>query len=97
MANLRKKAFTQLYSASEYEYVEDVKVLICHPSTCLMIALHNGHIDVSKVLIQSGTDINAMDWAEYLIHFAVSSGRVKNLKFLIQAGVASTLSWCGHR
>ena len=47
----------------------------------------NGHVDVAKVLIQNGADVNAVDWNKWTaLHFAAWEGHVDVAKVLIQNG-----------
>ena len=55
------------------------------------IALHyaaqDGHVDVAKVLIRNGADVNAKDSdGETALHMAAEDGHVDVVKVLIQNG-----------
>ena len=46
-----------------------------------------GHVDVAKVLIQNGADVNAVDKDKWTaLHFAAEKGHVDVAKVLIQNG-----------
>ena len=51
-------------------------------------ALHfEGHVDVAKVLIQNGADVNAVDKDKWRRHFTTQlNGHVDVVKVLIQNG-----------
>ena len=47
----------------------------------------HGHVDVAKVLIQNGADVNAVDEDKWTaLHFAAENGHVDVAKVLIQNG-----------
>ena len=56
-------------------------------STAIISAAKNGHVDVVKVLIQNGADVNDSDYRERTaLHFAAQRGDVGVVKVLIQNG-----------
>ena len=56
-------------------------------STALHIAAKNGHVDVAKVLIQNGADVNAVQKDRWtVLDLAVKFGHIDFVKVLIQNG-----------
>ena len=55
--------------------------------TALHLAAANGHVDVVKVLIQNGADVNAVDEYKFTaLHLAARHGHVDIAKVLIENG-----------
>ena len=55
--------------------------------TALHVAAKNGHVDVAKVLIQNGADVNAVEKDKWTaLHLAARNGHVDVAKVLIQNG-----------
>ena len=56
--------------------------------TALHFAASNGHVDVAKVLIQNGADVNAVhnEVKRTALHHAAEYGHVDVAKVLIQNG-----------
>jgi hypothetical protein len=55
--------------------------------TCLMTAARNGHIDICRLLIDKGAQVNAKDSRVYaLLHGAVDKGHIKIVRLLCDHG-----------
>ncbi|WP_341816186.1 ankyrin repeat domain-containing protein [Wolbachia endosymbiont (group B) of Elophila nymphaeata] len=56
--------------------------------TPLHVAVFNGQLEVAKILVNCGADVNAMstDWQETPLHMAVQSGKLNVIKFLVEKG-----------
>lgn len=53
--------------------------------TPLMIAVSGGHLDIAKVLIERGAEVNhSNDNGQIALHYAASKGRLEMMELLIQ-------------
>ena len=68
--------------------IDVVNVKDCYKRSALQFAALNGHVDVAKVLIQNGADVNAVNEdKETALHYAAWEGHVDVATLLIQNGV----------
>lgn len=54
--------------------------------TALMVAAYYGYVEIVRMLIQAGADVNARDNKETVLHYAIVNGSVDVIKLLIQHG-----------
>ncbi|KAK2149384.1 hypothetical protein LSH36_454g01021 [Paralvinella palmiformis] len=55
--------------------------------TCLHLAARNGHIDVMRLLLQAGVDINRQTLNGTCLHEAALYGKIEAVRILLEAGI----------
>jgi len=61
--------------------------------TTLHIAAENGHVALSKVLLEEGAKINARNCAYTAVYYAARGGHKEVVRLLIQNGADINLGW----
>jgi hypothetical protein len=90
---------TQLHHCAENGFTTSVKRLLSirninvnvkddeYGATPLHDAAYNGHVEIARLLLQSGADVNAKDrWDRTPLHFAAIQGHVDILHLLVENG-----------
>ena len=70
-----------------YESAPSLLLPNSYGSSALMHAAQNGHLDIVKVLVEAGANIEVRNWGgETALYFAVKSDHLNIVKFLIEKG-----------
>jgi hypothetical protein len=96
---LGRRGRTQLHHCAENGFTTSVKRLLSirninvnvkddeYGATPLHDAAYNGHVEIARLLLQSGADVNAKDrWDRTPLHFAAIQGHVDILHLLVENG-----------